>query len=347
MKTLDDAPAIEVHDLTIGDGRPAALQGLLASTWLAKTSMGGVVLGHHHVQALLADRRLTSSLVQFIELQGVTEGVLHRRMSGTLLALEGRDHTRVRALVRKAFVPSAVERHRPMMRDVLSRLLAPLLPDGRCELMADVAERYPIQVICHVLGVPGADHELFVRWSNDIAWTLSGTLLAHFDEAEAAMRALDEYTGDLIAARRAHPADDLVTELVQAEEAGDRLSDDELRSLIIGLLFAGHDTTRNQLGLAVWTFTRHPDQWALLADHPELAAPAVEECLRFQSAVPSAPRLVAETMEIDGYRLTPGTLLFLSTVSANHDPAAFAQPDTFDITATRGPQLTFGGGPHH
>jgi cytochrome P450 len=134
---------------------------------------------------------------------------------------------------------------------------------------------------------------------------------------------------------------------VQAEEAGDRLSDDELRSLIIGLLFAGYDTTRNQLGLALWTFAHHPDQWALLADRPELAPKAVEEVMRFKGSVDVAPRMVGAAFEYDGYRFEPGTLLFLSTSAANHDPAAYNRPEEFDITAEREMQLTFGGGPHY
>ncbi|MBV9285419.1 MAG: cytochrome P450, partial [Acidimicrobiia bacterium] len=119
-----------------------------------------------------------------------------------------------------------------------------------------------------------------------------------------------------------------------------------LRSLIIGLLFAGYDTTRNQLGLALWVFAHHPEQWALLADTPDLARRAVEEVMRFRGSVSTAPRLVAEDFEFDGYRLEAGTLLFLSTSAANHDPATYDQPDVFDITAERDPQLTFGGGPH-
>jgi hypothetical protein len=233
------------------------------------------------------------------------------------------------------------------MRQVLTQLVEPVLPSGGCDVMTAIADRYPIQVICHVLGIPVEDHDRFVDWSRDIAWTLSGELAEHRAEAERAMQSLDDYATGLIGERRARPADDLVTELVRAEESGDRLSDDELRSLIIGLLFAGFDTTRSQLGLALWTFALHPDQWRLLRDRPELVAQAVEECLRFQGAVPSAPRLVAEVIELDGYRLVPGTLLFLSTVSANHDPAAIAAPERFDITVERVPHLTFGGGPHH
>ena len=333
MPTLADAPYVAPDD-DLESFRPA---------WLVRNDLGGLVISRQHVQRLLADRRLRSSIPDFLHFQGVTSGLLHDRLCATLLAIEGDDHFRVRTLVQKEFVPSAAERHRPLMRSLVEGLVAPHLAAGRCELMEDVAEHYPIQVICYVLGVPAEDHDDFRHWLKAIAWSLSLDLPAHLDEAEAGMLALDGYVTDLIADRRAAPCDDLVTRLVQAEEAGDRLSDDELRSLVIGLLFAGYDTTRNQLGAAVLTFAEHPDQWALLAERPELAPRAVEEAMRHRPAVGVAPRFVVDDMEVDGWHLPGGTLLMLATGAANHDPA---QP--FDITAEgRDPILSFGGGPHY
>lgn len=347
MRTLDDAPLLEDMYMAVEPERALQYEQMRPTSWLVRGPIGGVVIDREHVQLLLNDRRLRSPLVTFIEMQGVTEGVLHDRMCKTLLAIDGDDHTRLRKLVRKAFIPSAVDRHRPAMRDILDALVKPVLPEGRCDFTAAIAEHYPIQVMCDVLGVPAEDHENFTTWIKAIAWTLSLELAARFDEAETGMKQLDDYVTGLVADRRRTQRDDLVTELVEAEEQGDRLSDDELRSLIIGLLFAGYDTTRNQLGLGMWLFAQHPEQWALLADRPEVAAPAVEEVMRFAGAVDSAPRLVAEDFELDGYVLTAGTLLFLSTAAANYDPAAYDSPRAFDITADRQPQLTFGGGPHY
>lgn len=346
MKTLDDAPLFGQTGAGSELDRANALDELRSQSWLARGFVGGVVIGREQVQALLADRRLRSPVTQFIEMQGVTEGLVHDRMCRTLLAMDGADHVRVRTLVRKAFVPTAVDRHRPLMRAMLDALLEPVVSQGHCEFMSAVAEHYPIQVMGEVLGVPAEDHEDLTRWIRAIAWSLSTELAAHLDEAERGMKQLDDYVTGLVADRRAWPGDDLATELVQAEEAGDRLTDDELRSLVIGLLFAGYDTTRNQLGLALWVFARHPDQWALLADRPDLARSAVEEVMRFRGAVDSAPRMVAEDFEFEGYRLTAGTLLFLTTSSANQDPVAYDRPHEFDIAAGREPQLTFGGGPH-
>ena len=346
MKSLEDAPFLDLSSVEFQADPGATIEAVRPHSWLVRSSIAAFVIGREQVQALLGDRRLRSPVTQFIEMQGVTDGLLHDRMCKTLLAIDGDDHTRVRNLVRKAFVPKAVDRHRPLMRATLRSLLAPVVERGRCEFMAEVAEHYPIQVMCQVLGVPDRDHEDFATWIRAIAWSLSIDLAAHIDEAEWGMKQLDDYVTGLVADRRAHRRDDLVTELVQAREAGDALSDDELRSLVIGLLFAGYDTTRNQLGLGMWVFAQHPEQWALLADRPDLARNAVEEMMRFRGAVASAPRLVAEDLDFDGYHLAAGTLLFLSTSGANHDPAAYELPHVFDIAAEREPQLTFGGGPH-
>jgi cytochrome P450 len=138
-----------------------------------------------------------------------------------------------------------------------------------------------------------------------------------------------------------------VTAFIQAREANDRLSDDEVQGMIGALLFAGYDTTRNQLGLAMWLFAEFPEQWKLLRDDPGLAASAVEEVMRFRGAVGAAPRVVVEEFELDGYQVGAGTLLALSTSAANHDPNAYVEPWTFDITVEREVHFTFGGGPHY
>jgi cytochrome P450 len=347
VRTLDDAPVLDVEGLDLLGDWSSIIDELRKQTWVVRASIGGMVIDRQHVQALLADRRLRSPIVPFIEMQGVTDGLLYERTVRFPLSMDGPDHARVRTLVRKAFVPTAVDRHRPLMRELLTTLLEPVTSAGRCEFVSAIADHYPISVMCHVLGVPADDDGDFVDWINAITWTLTIQLAEHRDEAEKGMQAIDEYVGALITDRHAHPGDDLITELVRAEEAGDRLSDDELRSLIIGLLFAGYDTTRNQLGLAMWLFAQHPDQWELLAAQPELAPRAVEEVMRFKGAVDVAPRIVAEDFEFDGYRFTAGTFLMLSTVAANHDPAAYSSPGEFDITVEREPQLTFGGGPHY
>ncbi len=234
-----------------------------------------------------------------------------------------------------------------MMRRRAEQLIDRFAPTGRCELMSDFASHYPIEVMCDVLGVPAEDHGLFARWGDSLTYLLSLELAAHREEVREASDALGEYVGGLIADRRATPRDDLVTDLVQATDEGDRLDDDELEGLIAALLFAGYDTTRNQLGHALFTFAHHPEQWRMLVDDPALAEPAVEEVMRLHGAVAGVPRVTGEEVEVDGWVIPAGTIVFLSCASANRDETVYDDPLRFDITATRVPHMTFGGGPHY
>ncbi|HLM63929.1 MAG TPA: cytochrome P450 [Acidimicrobiales bacterium] len=346
MKTLDDAPEVDML-FSLGEDSAAELERLRARSGILRTPIGGLVVRRDLVVRLLADRRLRSSVLDLLRLQGVTEGITYDLMRHSILVAEGDAHMRLRKLVNRAFTPRAIDPHRPLMREVLADLLDPLAGRSSCELVGEIADHYPIRVMCHLLGVPEDDHDDFAAWNKAITWVLSLELGAHLEEAEWGSAGLDDYVGRLVEERRRHPQDDMITTLVQAEEAGDRLSDWELRALVGGLLFAGFDTTRNQLGLAMALFATHPDQWALLAERPELAPRAVEEAMRIRGAVGGVPRVVVEPIEADGYHLPAGTMLMLSTGAANHDTAAFDHHETFDITRQGEPQLGFGGGAHY
>jgi len=195
--------------------------------------------------------------------------------------------------------------------------------------------------------VPREDHEKFGRWSNDITWVLSLELSSHMAEVAEGFTKLGEYIEAFIEERRARPQDDLVTALIQAEDGGDRLSATELRTLIASLLFAGYDTTRNQLGIGLFLFAQFPDQWRLLREQPALVPNAVDEILRFMGTVTVAPRVAFEPLDVGDYAVPAGTIVSLSTAAANHDPAVHSSPNQFDVTLTREPPLTFGGGPHY
>jgi cytochrome P450 len=307
-----------------------------------------MVVEHASVEAMLADSRLHSSLLPFVRMQGLSDGPILELLSRALLSVDGEDHTRLRKLVSRAFTPRSVEVLRPSMRALSTELVAGLAGTGRCEFMTDFADRYPIQMICELLGVPREDHERFGKWANGLTWLLSLEVGARMPEIEAAFLGLAGYLEEFIEERRRKPCDDLVTRLIQSEDGGDRLSPIELRSMIGALLFAGYDTTRNQLGIAMALFAQHPAQWKLLGDEPDRVNRAVEEVLRFMGTVTVAPRITCAEVELGGYRIPAGTLLTLSTGAANHDPAAHDRPQLFDISAERPlPPLTFGGGPHY
>lgn len=348
MKPLDDAPFLNFFDPAFEANPAAAVEAIRAQSCLARTPIGAMVVGHAQVEALLADTRLESSLLPFVRLQGLKEGPIDQFLSRALLAVDGEDHTRLRKLVSRAFTPRSVEVLRPSMRALSEELVEQFAGSGQCEFMADFADRYPIQMICELLGVPREDHARFGQWANGLTWVLSLEVAARMPEIQAAFEGLAGYLEEFIEERRRVPRDDLVTRLIEAEDGGDRLSPIELRAMIGALLFAGYDTTRNQLGIAMALFAQHPDQWRLLGDDPARVGRAVEEVLRFMGTVTVAPRITVQDVEVGDYRIPAGTILTLSTGAANHDPAAHEQPYLFDIMVERPlPPLTFGGGPHY
>ena len=347
MRSLEEAPLLEWFDPDVVADPAPYWEKLRHETSVARTPLGALVVRRDQVHAVLGDHRFISSIPHLVRLQGVTDGRLHDMMSSSVIAVDGDDHTRLRRLVSRSFTPRAAAVHRPAMRALVDELIDRFIDDGSCEFVSQFADHYPVQVICEVLGVPREDHDKFAAWGDALTYALSLELMTHIEEVEAASSALGEYVEALVADRLANPRDDLVTELAQASEDGDRLSETELFSMIGGLLFAGYDTTRNQLGQAMVAFCANPDQWRMLGDDPSLAPRAVDEVMRLVGAVSGVPRVALEDVEVDGWRIPTGTLVFLGLASANRDDAVFVDADTFDITAERESHMTFGGGPHY
>jgi cytochrome P450 len=237
------------------------------------------------------------------------------------------------------------------MREVVESLVDPVAPAGRCELVADVCEPYPIPIICELLGAPKEDWKLFSRWATDMLRILSVDAVAALPVIDRAREEMDAYVTELIEARRNEPRDDLLTDLIAAEEAGDRLSHEELVIMVEAVLIGGTDTTRNQLACAVAVFAEHPDHWGHLAERPDLAPRAVEEAMRYLGAVRGTGRYASEDVVYRDVLFPEGTMVFPTLVGANHDGRVWPQPDTFDITRepapTPQPQLTFGSGIHY
>jgi cytochrome P450 len=342
-----DLPAVD----TAGMEREEALAVIREARsrhWLARTPMGYSISRREDCVSLLRDRRFHNALSLLREMNGLEadEADVERRKS--ILSLEGDDHARLRRLVAPAFTPQAADRLRPFMRGVVGDLVDAFHATGRCELVADVCEPYPIPIICELLGAPKEDWRKFSAWATDIFRLFNQNLVEDLPLVEAANLALESYLADLIAERRAAPADDLLSDLIAIEEAGDRLSNDELVSLAVAVLMAGTDTTRNQLGCAVALFAEYPEQWAILAERPELAPRAVEETMRYLGAVRGTVRVTPEDVVFRDVLFPKGTLISVALAGANRDPDAYEAPDTFDITRDRNTQqMTFGSGIHH
>ncbi|MEM9037828.1 MAG: cytochrome P450 [Actinomycetota bacterium] len=318
-----------------------------ATHWLAKAPMGYVLTRYEDCVKILRDARWHSALAVLNRTRGIDDPRMVERQRPSILSTEGAEHLRIRKLVGPAFTPKQAEGMRPLMRDVVNELVDPVAEAGRCEFVADICEPYPIPIICAMVGAPREDWQTFSRLATSIFRFFDDDAKDHVDEIVAARIEIDEYVTALIEERRAEPRDDLLTDLIRAEEEGDRLSTSELLSLVEALILAGTDTTRNQLACAIALFARYPGQWELLRERPELAPRAVEETMRHLGAVRGTGRFAAEDVEYRDIAFPAGTLVFPSFTSANHDPGVFDEAETFDITAERGKaQLTFGSGIH-
>jgi cytochrome P450 len=329
----------EAHQLI----RQARLQGPIALG-----PHGPEVLSYELVRKVLRDPRFRMPKGIALAAQGITSGPVWDKATAGLLSRDGADHNRLRRLVSKAFTPRSTARLKDTIVECITELVDPVTSTGRCDVVADIARRYPIAIISGLLGAPRHDWQLFSDWADDIFKLLTWNVANETPVIMAAFDELDAYIGDMIARRRHSLTDDLVSELIRAEDDGDRLTADELLMLAEGLLMAGTDTTRNQLSAAVQALCDHPEQWDLLAARPELAPQAVEELMRYNPVIFGTFRQSVEDVELDGVTVPAGTHLLVNTASANRDAAVYDGPDRLDITR-EGPagMLTFGGGIHY
>jgi cytochrome P450 len=309
---------------------------------------GGVaVVRRDEVRALLADSRLRTNVAQFFSSVGVTGGPFYEWMAASPLNRDGADHQRWRAFMSRTFTPRNVEGLRPVLRSAAHGLIDAFAASGKCEFVADFADPYPSLGLCELIGVPAEDRDRFRGWANTIALGFSFLVAQHIEKVDAALVELLDYAGRLAAARRVEPRDDLVTRIALA--AGeDGWSDSEVTGFIAGLTFAGHETTKNQLGAMVAVLTERADLWDAVATGSLAVSDVVEETLRYHAAPGDTTRSVAEPVEIAGCKLEAGTDVYLSIRSANHDEAAYAHADRLEPgQTTKAPHLAFGHGAHH
>jgi cytochrome P450 len=337
-----------------------AMGELREQGWLATGPFGYVVLDRAAGELFLRTREAIFPGMKIAEIFEVTEGPLYEQMRRNILNVNGPDHQRLRALVNPALSPRAVERYRPVARRFLEDLYeeaAPGVGGGRqvdCEFVTAFAKPYPSQMIATVMGAPLADAPRLHHWSNWIQRQFDAVSM--LEERPAIARAVEEfyeYAAALVEARRDDPGEDLISALIAAEEQGERLSDVECINLVFNVLAGGVDTTQSQLAHAIRLFAEHPEQWALLAEDPTLAAGAVEEVLRFEPITPFSARIVSEDFTVHDVTFPAGTIVMVCAFTANRDLGEGAGEadgaDSFDITAdrARARPLTFGAGVHY
>jgi cytochrome P450 len=329
-----DAP-ISFHKSFIGDG-----VSTVAGHW-ALTRYDDVFYASRHPEI-------------FSSAGGITIGDQNPELSeyfGSMIAMDDPRHSRLRNIVRSAFTPRVLEMIEDSVRDRARRLVAAMVenhPDGRGEIVTDLAGPLPLQIICDMMGIPEEDHQRIFHWTNVILGFGDPDIATDFDEFLRASMDIGGYAKALAEDRRSTPGDDLTTSLVGAELDGERLTSGEVASFFILLVVAGNETTRNAISQGVLALSRYPDQrsdwWD---DYDEVAPTAVEEIVRWASPVVYMRRTTTTDVELGGVKMAAGDKVTLWYGSANRDESRFADPWTFDVHRHPNPHVGFGGGGAH
>jgi cytochrome P450 len=359
---MTTSPVSDLDDLLCEEAinRPYAFYGRLRETEPVRFNArwnGWVVTSYEHVTAGYRDHERLSSdrfegpFAEEWKPGGETAGshvALMNFLSQFFVWKDPPYHTRVRGLVGQAFTARNVETRRPRIVELVQELIDPLRDRDEVDFLWEFAFHLPVVVIAEYLGVPTEAREEIRSWSE----ALGGVIFVRGEDgdrlgrAETAMQELVEFLRPILAARRAEPRDDLITSMLQVEDNGDALSEEEIIGNVILMVFAGHETTMNLLANAIVAFDGHPDQWERLHRQPQLARSAAEEALRYDGPIRAMARWAREQVELGGREIAPGDRVLLVHAAANRDPRAFDLPDAFDIGRRPNRQLTFGSGIH-
>ncbi|OAF18042.1 MULTISPECIES: cytochrome P450 [Bradyrhizobium] len=308
---------------------------------------------HAEVSLVMRDKRFGKDYVERTKRrygEKIMEEPVFRSMSHWMLQADPPDHTRLRGLVVKAFTARRVEDMRPRIQEIVDQTIDAVMDHGHMDLIEDFAFRLPVTIICDMLGIPEDHREVFYKSSRDGGRLLDPVPLSpeEIKQGNAGNLMAQMYFQQLFELRRRNPGDDLTTQLVQAEEDGHKLTNEELTANIILLFGAGHETTVNLIGNGLLALHRNPDQLALLKAKPELITNAIEEFLRYDSSVQMTGRVTLEDIDdLGGVRIPKGETVLCLLGSANRDPAVYPdRPDRLDIIRPNVKPLSFGGGIH-
>ena len=324
-----------------------------APSALAATTGFWLITGHSDCAQLLRHpllkRRHGDSWEARAEFSGGAGRPWFAEQSQSMLWLDNPDHGRLRGLVSKAFTPRYLSALKPQIEDAVKELIDKIVDKGETDIIADLALPLPMRVICGMLGVPEKDRESFRKWTVALAATLEPLPSEPVqDAADKAVLGFYEYFTDLIAERKGSPGDDLLSRLIEVEQAGDGLSSLELIGVATLLLGAGFETTTNLIGNGTLALMQQRDQWEALVSDPSLAPNAVEEILRFDSPVQVAPpRIASQDFTHNGFDVEESHTIVCLIAAGNRDPEKFEDPAKLDIQRKDPAPLSFGGGPHY
>ena len=338
----------------IADPYPAfhVLQAQDPAHW-SEVLRGWVVTRYADVKTALHDRRLSSDrITPFVAHESVRESAHVKelgRIAGRWVVFNDPPaHTRLRGFINTAFTSRAVERLRPRIEAIVDALLAQVIDRGTMDVIGDFAYPLPVIVIAEMLGVPPEGREPMKAWSDELALFIGSALGTpdKYERASRAMTGMCSYFREIVGARRRQPREDLITALVDAEQQGGQLSEDELVATCVLLLFAGHETTTNLIGNGLLGLLRHPGALNALRTDPALIEPAVEELLRYDGPTQAQVRVALEDIVLHGKTIRAGDRVFVMVNAANRDPARFADPDRVDLRRADNAHVAFGYGAH-
>ena len=318
-----------------------------SGAWIAKYQFGYIPLDYESVRFFLRADDVCRTPNRDITAMWQAEGTTFARFNDhQLMALGGPDHHRIRRIVAPAFTPREANAHRPLMRETIRSVIEPIVPRGECDFAA-VIERYPISVICRMIGIEPSDIDTFKEWVDGLeaAYSQDPSVLPHLNEIIGNMFA---YVDDLVERRQAAAEKhaDLLQTLLDLAETGEALTAEELRCLLILLLGAGFDTTKNQLVLLMYLSTRHPSYWERAATEPEFVKPLIEESLRFLNPIGATHRVTNVDVEYRGVMIPANTFLSTTQAVPGRDPRVNEDPERFDPDRKTPVHVAWGQGAH-
>ena len=314
--------------------------------WYATTNFGIAILRYEDSNALLKDKRLYQGTRRWPSHFGIDDGLLANWWPDIMLSIEGEDHLRLRKLSGPAFSPKVLEPLIPTFTELAHELIDGFCERGTAEFMSEFAEAYSARVITGLLGIDKSQWREIADLATELGYVFSVTIKDDLEVIEHGLSGLLEISKALIESRQGTDGDDFVGALIRANSDGKKITHHELLMLVSFIIFAGFDTTRNQIGLGLQTFSKHMDQWRNLGENPDLARSAVEEVMRVNPTITWVSREASVDVEYKDLVIPQGKTIHLLTIPSGSDPRRFEKTE-FDITAGRPPHFGFGGGMHH
>ena len=318
-------------------------------TWIARTAYGFAIIRHDDIKKILSDRRWHNGLSLIINANPYTSDEFKQRRMQALICLEGENHSRIKKLVQPAFSQSSVDRLRPYMKDYMNSLIDSIINKGECDLQQDIYDKYPVNMICKILGVPNEDWILFNEWTKN---TFKNFGISFSEDTEIMIetqKQFKEYSTKTIEEKRQNLGDDLLSDLIRAEESGDRLSFEELQMLVEAIIVSGIDTTRSQLGISTILISKYPELWHRIAVDDSLRDNIIEESIRLDGVLKNVGRFASEDIVYNGYLFPKGTSVYLPISASNYDLSVWDNPDNFiaERPNVLRDTMAFGGGIHY